>query len=163
MEEILFCLIFSVPRFESWFLTLVPYNISRPHTPKSVRKDLKTCHLASYNSGFVHISLFTTISQLKFCDFCRRNFWRFLKFYNYLGVQKRHNCSPAASFANWVLKQYLLKVHLLTFPSIPITQKCQIYEMWHFCRKRVTYTPIFQLDVRSKREVSLVGGTISVV
>jgi len=49
-----------------------------------------------------------------------------LKCYNFLWVQRRHNCSPAASFANCVMTLYLLKVHLQTFLSIPITQKCQI-------------------------------------
>ena len=49
-----------------------------------------------------------------------------LKCYNFLWVQRRHNCSPAASFANCVMILYLLKMHLKTFLSIPITQKCQI-------------------------------------
>jgi len=35
-----------------------------------------------------------------------------LKCYNFLWVQRRHNCSPAASFANRVMTLYLLKVHL---------------------------------------------------
>jgi hypothetical protein len=41
-------------------------------------------------------------------------------------VQRRHNCSPAASFTNCFMTLYLLKVHLQTFLSIPVTQKCQI-------------------------------------
>jgi len=49
-----------------------------------------------------------------------------LKCYNFLWVQRRHNCSPAASFANSIMTLYLLKVHLQTFLSVPITQKCQI-------------------------------------
>ena len=49
-----------------------------------------------------------------------------LKCYNFLWVQQRHNCSPAASFAYCIMTLYLLKVHLKTFLSIPITQKCQI-------------------------------------
>jgi hypothetical protein len=49
-----------------------------------------------------------------------------LKCYNFLRVQRRHNCSQAASFANCVMTLYLLKVHLQTFLSISITQKCQI-------------------------------------
>jgi hypothetical protein len=49
-----------------------------------------------------------------------------LKCYNFLWVQRRHNCSPAASFANCVMTLYPLKVHLQTFLSVPITQKCQI-------------------------------------
>jgi hypothetical protein len=48
-----------------------------------------------------------------------------LKCYNFLWVQQWHNCSPAASLANCVTTLYLLKVHLQTFLSIPVTQKCQ--------------------------------------
>ena len=49
-----------------------------------------------------------------------------LKYYTFLCVQRRHNCSPAASFANCIITLYLLKEHLQTFLSIPVTQKCQI-------------------------------------
>ena len=49
-----------------------------------------------------------------------------LKCYNFLWVQRRHNCSPAASFANCDMTLYLLKVHLQTFLSIPITRNFQI-------------------------------------
>ena len=48
-----------------------------------------------------------------------------LKWYNFLWVQRRLNCSPAASFANSVMTLYLLKVCLKTFLSISITKKCQ--------------------------------------
>ena len=48
------------------------------------------------------------------------------KCYNFLWAQRWHNCSPVASFANCVMTLYLLKVHLQTFLSIPVTQKCQI-------------------------------------
>ena len=49
-----------------------------------------------------------------------------LKCYNFLRVQRRHNCSPVVSFTNCVMTLYLSKVHLQTFLSIPITRKCQI-------------------------------------
>ena len=49
-----------------------------------------------------------------------------LKCYNFLWVQRRHNCSPAASFANCVMTLYLLILHLQTFISIPVTPKCKI-------------------------------------
>jgi hypothetical protein len=49
-----------------------------------------------------------------------------LKCYNFLWVQRRHNCSPAASFANCVMILRLLEVHLQTFLSIPIHKKCHI-------------------------------------
>jgi len=49
-----------------------------------------------------------------------------LKCYNFLWVQRRHNCSPTASFEDCVMTLYLIKVHLQKFLPIPITQKCQI-------------------------------------
>jgi hypothetical protein len=54
---------------------------------------------------------------------------------NFLWVQWRHTCSPAASFANSVITLYLLKVHLQTFLSVPVTQKMTNFELWHSCRK----------------------------
>ena len=47
-------------------------------------------------------------------------------YYNYLWVQRRHNCSPAASFTNCIMTLHLLKSASGNFFSIPITQKCQI-------------------------------------
>jgi len=41
-------------------------------------------------------------------------------------VQRRHNCSPAASSANCFMTLYLLKLHSQPLLSIPVTQKCQI-------------------------------------
>jgi hypothetical protein len=49
-----------------------------------------------------------------------------LKCYNFRWVQWWHNCSPAASFTNWVMSLCLLKVHLQMFLSISVTHKCQI-------------------------------------
>ena len=54
-----------------------------------------------------------------------------LQCHNFLKVQRRHICSPAASFANCVMTLYPLKVHLQTFLSISITKKCQNFELWH--------------------------------
>ena len=48
------------------------------------------------------------------------------KCYIFLRVQRRHNCSPAASFRNCVMILYLLKMYLQTFLSIPIIQKFPI-------------------------------------
>jgi len=73
-----------------------------------------------------------------------------LKCYNFLWVQRRHNCSPAASFANCGMSLYLLKVHLQTFLSIPVTQKCQIssYDsvllgLWYVRSKWTQKSPLF--------------------
>ena len=88
----------------------------------------------------------TTLSQPKTCDFSVQTFLRVLKCYNFLRVQ-RHNCSPAASSANCVMTLHLLTVHLQTFLSIPITQKCQILscdtlvvnERYNFKKKTCVY------------------------
>ena len=52
-----------------------------------------------------------------------------LKCCDFLWVQRRLNCSPAASFANCVWTLYLLKVHLQTLLSIPVTQKMPNFEL----------------------------------
>ena len=58
------------------------------------------------------------MSQLKICDFSGETFK------GYEGHEVLF--SPVVSFANCVMTLYLLKVQLQTFPSVPITQKCQI-------------------------------------
>jgi len=60
------------------------------------------------------------------CVIFQERLLKVLKCYNFLRVRRRHNCSPAASFANCVMTLYLFKLRLQTFLSIPITQKCQI-------------------------------------
>jgi hypothetical protein len=60
------------------------------------------------------------------CVIFQERLLKVLKCYNFLWVQRRHNCSTAASFVNCVMTLYMLKVHLQTFLSIPINQKCQI-------------------------------------
>ena len=60
------------------------------------------------------------------CVIFQEKLLNLLKCYNFLWVQRRHNCSPAASFANCITTLYLLEVHLQTFISIPTTKKCQI-------------------------------------
>ena len=57
-----------------------------------------------------------------------------LKCSHFLWVERWHDCSSAVSFANCVMTLYLLKVHLQTFLSIPITQKRQILSC-DTCRK----------------------------
>ena len=76
---------------------------------------------------YINRSFETTVSQLKICDFFQEKRLKILKCYNFLWVQRRHNCSPVACFANCIMTLYLLKVHLQTFLSIPVTQKCQIW------------------------------------
>ena len=95
----------------------------------------------------VKVSYFVTISLICDNSVTTQNVWFFkerllnvLKRYNFLWVQRRHNCSPAASFANCVVTLYLLKVYLQTFISVPITHKCQILSCenrrkWTICQK----------------------------
>ena len=96
-------------------------DISHPVTP-----NLHIAHLRQqcHNSKFV-------IFQEK----CLK----VLKCYNCLWVRRQHNCSPAASFANSVMKLYLLKVHLQMFLSIPITQKCQKRHVLHILHYKHEY------------------------
>jgi hypothetical protein len=46
--------------------------------------------------------------------------------YNFLWVRRRHNSSPAVSFANCVMTLCLLRLHLQTFLSILTTKKYRI-------------------------------------
>ena len=73
-----------------------------------------------------------------------------LKCYNFLCLQRRHNCSPAASFANCVMTLYLLKVHLQTFLSIPITDKCQILSCDTLVANERHYLHIYYLIIVSE-------------
>ena len=74
----------------------------------------------------LYCSFATKVSQLKNLWFFQEIFLKVLKCYVFLWMQRRHNCHPAATFANCVMTLHLLKVHPQTFLSIPITQKCQI-------------------------------------
>jgi hypothetical protein len=58
-----------------------------------------------------------------------------LKCYNFLWFQRRHNCSPAASFANCVMTLYLLKVGNNRFFFYTNNSKMPNFELWHSCRK----------------------------
>ena len=83
-------------------------------------------------------SFATTVSQLKICDFLGE-ILKVLKCYNFLWVQRRHNCFPWASFANCITTIYLLKAHLQTFPSTLMTKKMLNFVLWHSSRKWAIY------------------------
>ena len=74
-----------------------------------------------------------------------------LKCYAFLWVQRRHNCSPAASFTNCVMTLYLLKVHLQTFLTIPVTQKCQILSCDTLVAKERYKKHDLIMDIKRKR------------
>ena len=79
-----------------------------------------------YDNRYLHIAHLPQLCHnSKFVIFQDERL-KILKCYNFLWVQRRHNCSPAASFTNCVMTLYLLKVHLQTFLSTPIIKKCKI-------------------------------------
>jgi len=82
------------------------------------------CNLFVYHG--VHVAHLWQQCHKSKCVIFQERLLKILKCYNFIRVQRWHNCSLAASFANCVMTLYLLKVHLKTFLSIPITQKCQI-------------------------------------
>ena len=97
----------------------------------------------------------TTVSQLEICDFSGESL-KVLMCYNFLWVQRRHNCSQAASFANCFMTLCLLKVHLQTFLSIPRIQKCQILSCDNLVanERHTTYVPHYRsLLFPSRRSV----------
>ena len=60
------------------------------------------------------------------CVIFQEGLLKMLEFCNVVWLQRQNNCSAAASLANCIMTLYLLKEHLQTFLSIPITQKYQI-------------------------------------
>jgi len=126
-------------------LTICLTPISSPNTTKQDFESPIQSHctnnqfspqrpMAVYNLPFYYFitlantvcrSFVTTLLQLKICDFSGEDL-KNLKCYNFLWVQRRHNCSPAANFTNCFMTLYLVKVHLQTFLSILKTQKYQI-------------------------------------
>jgi hypothetical protein len=118
-----------------------PRNTCGPRTcPKwpvepLVPWDCKWHHSHINSIGNRHITHLRQKCHNTKCVIFQKILLKDLKCYNFLLVQQRRNCSPAASFANCLMTLYLLKVHLQTFLSIPITQKCQNFELWHPCRK----------------------------
>ena len=103
-------------------------NLVSARVPSHFKRSLHTVHHVLYRHfltdscalhsvyQLTYLSFATTVSQLKICDFLWETFKRFWSAVIFW-VQQRHNC---------VMTLYLLKVHLRTFLSIPINQKCQI-------------------------------------
>ena len=90
----------------------------------------RQCHNTTVSQ---HNSVTTQQYHNSKCVIFQKKRLKVLKCYNFLWEQQQqHNCSPAASFANRVMTLYLLKVHLQTFLSISVTQKCQIL-IWRSC------------------------------
>jgi hypothetical protein len=101
--------------------------------PTTQKCRILSCDTLVANERYMHIHTHTHTTHLpqqchnsKFVIF-QEKLLKVLKCYNFLWVQRWHKCSPpVASFANCVTTLYLLEVHLQTFRSIPVTQKCQI-------------------------------------
>ena len=58
-----------------------------------------------------------------------------LKCYTFLWLQRRHNCSPAASFRNSVMTLCLLKSASANVSFYTSNSKMSNFELWHSCRK----------------------------
>jgi len=58
-----------------------------------------------------------------------------LKCYSFLWVQRRHNCSPAASFAYSVMTLYLLKSAPANVSFYTNNSKMPNSELWHSCQQ----------------------------
>ena len=58
-----------------------------------------------------------------------------LKCYNFLWVQRRHNCSPAASFTNCVTKLITVKSAPANVSFYTNNSKMSNFELWHSRRK----------------------------
>jgi hypothetical protein len=101
-------------------------------------------------------SFATTVSQLKISDFSGETF-KVLKCYTFLWVQRRHNCSPAASFPNCVVTLCLLKVRLQTFLSIPINQFVanERYAVYLWITRSVEISIVCEEDIFTGLEVLL--------
>jgi len=91
----------------------------------SIPDDCNSCEQLTWQWAATYGSFATQCNNSKLTIF-QEKLLTLLNCYNFLWVQWWHNCSPAASFSNRVMTPYLLKLHLQTFLSVPITQKCQI-------------------------------------
>jgi hypothetical protein len=109
---------------------------------------LQQCH--NYNGVTT-----TTVSQLQQCHnykchnykchnsklvIFREKRLKFLKCYTFLWVQRRHNCSPAASFANCVMTLYLSSTNVSFYIN---NSKMPNFELWHSFRKWAIYIYIY--------------------
>ena len=131
-----------------WLFLSYAQNPFAHLSPKMVSPATKEC-------VFSYRSFATTVSQRKMYDFSGETS-KFLTCYNFLWVQRRHNWSPAASFAKCVMTLYLLKLHLQMFLSIPITQKCQILS----CDTLVAYKQCVLFKLTLKSRTAAVAGDI---
>ena len=111
------------------------YPLHPPVSPSLPLPCVTVWHHISTGLHYAHRSFATTVSQLKICDSSGETFIKVLKCYNFPWVQRRHNCSPAASFANCVMTPYLLKVHLINVYFYTNNSKIPNFELWHSCRK----------------------------
>jgi len=96
-----------------------------------------------HNKVVLHYKLMSLI-----CDKCHNSkfvifqekYLKVVKCYNFLRVQRWHNCSPAASFAKCIMTLYLLKVELHNFSFYTNNSKMPNFELWHSCCKWAIYS-----------------------
>ena len=87
-------------------------------------------------SGLGHIAhLRSTVSQLKICDFSGETFEGFEVLYNFLWVQRRHNCSPAGEFCKLRYDTIPVKSASANVSFCTSNSKMTNFELWHSCPK----------------------------
>jgi len=100
------------------------------------------CHNSS-----VTTSVTTAVSQQVSQQQCHNSkyvifqvrFLNVLKCCNFLWVQRRHSCSPAASFTNCVMTLYLFKSASAYVSWYINNSKMPNFELWQSCRKWAIY------------------------
>ena len=95
------------------------------YTNNSKMSNFELWHSCRKWNIYIYIYIYICVTTQNLWFF-RRNVWRFWSAIIFYECNGRHNRSPTASFANYVMTLHLLKVHLQMFLSIPITSKCQI-------------------------------------
>jgi len=71
--------------------------------------------------------------------FFQENLLNFLKCYNFLWVQRRHNCYPAASFCKLRYDTIPVKCASANVSFYTNNSKMPNFELWHSCREWATY------------------------
>jgi hypothetical protein len=148
----------QVIRISPLFIQCMPHNLVQATSKCKPANGISRCQtliVVHHLVWSLHIAhLWQECHNSKFVIF-QEKCLKVLKCYNFLWVQRWHNCSPVVSFENCIMTLYLLKVHLQTFLSRPITQKCQILSCDTFvANERYVECTVVPLDHRLEVGVS---------
>ena len=123
MHKILHVMLRNVILWIIWYSEFTSFELMRfSCTPEL----LHNAFISFFKWMYIHIAHLQQQCHNSKCVVFQERLLKVLKCCNFLWVQRRHNYSPATSFAKRHYDIVLVKIALQTFPSIPITQKCQI-------------------------------------